>query len=58
MGAAAALMLTLGGPAPAHSAARRQPSPGTVKLAAFSVTSGPGDNTTLILSARARRTRR
>jgi hypothetical protein len=48
-GAAAALTLTLGGPVPAHSGGTPPPSPGTVKLAAFSVTSGPGGNTTLIL---------
>jgi hypothetical protein len=48
-GAAAALTLTLGGAAPARSGSPPPPSPGSVKLAAFSVTSGPGDSTTLIL---------
>jgi hypothetical protein len=55
-GAAAAITLTLGGPAPAlggPASARPgsppPPSPGLVRLAAFSVTSGPGDSTTLIL---------
>jgi hypothetical protein len=48
-GAAAALTLTLGGPAPASSGSPPPPSPGPVRLAAFSVTSGPGDSTTLIL---------
>jgi hypothetical protein len=56
-GAAAAMTLTLGGPAPttlggpasARSASAPSPRPGPVKLAAFSVTSGPGDTTTLIL---------
>ena len=57
-GAAAAMTLTLGGPAPttlggpgaARSASLPSPRPpGPVKLAAFSVTSGPGDTTTLIL---------
>jgi hypothetical protein len=47
-GAAAAMTLTLGGPAPARSG-NPPPSPGAVRLAAFSVTSGPGDSTTLIL---------
>jgi hypothetical protein len=50
-GAAAAITLTLGGPAPAHSGTPPPPSrgPSPVTLAAFSVTSGPGDSTTLIL---------
>jgi hypothetical protein len=48
-GAAAAMTLTLGGPAPARSGSAPPPSPGSVRLAAFSVTSGPGDGTTLIL---------
>jgi hypothetical protein len=48
-GAAAALTLILGGPAPARSGNPPPPSPGTVRLAAFSVTSGPGGSTTLIL---------
>jgi hypothetical protein len=50
-GAVAAMTLTLGGPAlaPAHSGNTPPPSPGPVRLAAFSVTSGPGDSTTLIL---------
>jgi hypothetical protein len=48
-GAAAALTLTFGGPAPVRPGSPPPPSPGTVKLAAFSVTSGPGDSTTLVL---------
>jgi hypothetical protein len=55
-GAAAAVVLTLGGPAPAlgvsgpaRSGNPPPSSPGTVSLTAFSVTSGPGDSTTLIL---------
>ena len=53
-GAAAAITLTAGGPAaPAVSGSLPPPSPapslGQVKLAAFSVTNGPGDSTTLIL---------
>lgn len=55
-GAAAAMMLplggpapTLGGPAPARPGSPASPSPGSVKLAAFSVTNGPGDSTSLIL---------
>jgi hypothetical protein len=48
-GAAAAVTLTLGGPAPGRSGSPPPPHPGTVRLAAFSVTSGPGDSTTLIL---------
>jgi hypothetical protein len=55
-GAAAALTLTLGGAAPtlggaapARPGSPPPPRPGSVKLAAFSVTSGPGDSTTLIL---------
>jgi hypothetical protein len=48
-GAAAAMTLTLGGPAPARSGNPPPPSPGSVRLAAFSVTSGPGGSTTLIL---------
>ena len=48
-GAAAAMTLTLGGPAPARPGSPPPPSPGLVRLAAFSVTSGPGDSTTLIL---------
>jgi hypothetical protein len=49
--AAVAITLTLGGPAPAHSGTPPPPSrgPSPVTLAAFSVTSGPGDSTTLIL---------
>lgn len=45
----AAVTLTLGHPAPALSAGPRPSSPGTIRLSAFSVTSGPGDSTTLIL---------
>jgi hypothetical protein len=48
-GAAAAVALTMSGPAPTGSASPPQPTPGSVTLAAFSVTSGPGDSTTLIL---------
>jgi hypothetical protein len=55
-GAAAAMTLTfsasaptLGGPAQARSVGPQPPSPSSVKLAAFSVTSGPRDSTTLIL---------
>jgi hypothetical protein len=48
-GAATAMTLTLSGPAPARPGSPSPPSPGTVRLAAFSVTSGPGDSTTLIL---------
>ena len=52
-GTAAAVTLTLGGAAaaPARSGTPppSSPGPGTATLAAFSVTSGPGDSTTLIL---------
>jgi hypothetical protein len=53
-GTAVAMTLTLAGPAPAGPAPARSgnpppASPGPVRLAAFSVTSGPGDGTTLIL---------
>jgi hypothetical protein len=55
-GIAAAVTLTLGhpapalgGPAPARSGNPSPSGPGSVRLAAFSVTSGPGDSTTLIL---------
>jgi hypothetical protein len=48
-GAAAAMTLTLGGPAPARSGNPPPASPGSVRLAAFSVTNGPGDSTTLTL---------
>jgi hypothetical protein len=51
-GAATALTLTLGGPAPARSGNPPPSSPasvpGSVKLAAFSVSDGPGGSTTLI----------
>jgi len=52
--AATAMTLTLGGPAPARSGNPPPSSPGPatsgpVRLAAFSVTSGPGPSTTLIL---------
>jgi hypothetical protein len=55
-GAAVAVTLTLGGAAPARSgpSPTSPPSPGPVKLAAFSVTSGPGDSTTLTLYKGAR----
>ena len=50
VGATAAITLTSGGPAaPAISGNLPPPSTGQVKLAAFSVTNGPGDSTTLIL---------
>jgi hypothetical protein len=48
-GIVAATTLTLGGPAPAGSSKPPPPSPGPVNLAAFSVTNGPGNNTTLVL---------
>ncbi|HXL93152.1 MAG TPA: hypothetical protein VN969_29850 [Streptosporangiaceae bacterium] len=55
-GVAAAMTLTLGGPPPtlggpasARPVSPPPPSPGSVRLAAFSVTSGPGHSTTLIL---------
>ena len=55
-GAAVALTLTLGGAAPARSgpSPTSPPSPGPVKLAAFSVTDGPGHSTTLTLYKGAR----
>jgi hypothetical protein len=46
-GAAAAITLTLGGPAPAHLGTPLPAHPHEAKLAAFSVTSGPGGSTTL-----------
>jgi hypothetical protein len=49
-GAATAITLALGGSAPARTSTPPSASPGSVRLAAFSVTSGPGDRTTLILS--------
>ena len=48
-GTAAAVTLTLGGAAPARSGTPPPSSPGPATLAAFTVTSGPGDSTTLIL---------
>jgi hypothetical protein len=48
-GAATALTLTLGGPAPARSGNPPPPDSAAVRLAAFSVTSGPGESTTLTL---------
>ena len=49
-GAATAATLTLGGPAPARSGNPSPPArPSAVALAAFTVTSGPGDDTTLLL---------
>ena len=48
-GAAVAMTLTLGGPAPLRSGNPPPTSPSSVRLAAFSVTSGPGHSTTLIL---------
>jgi len=53
-GAAVAMTLTLGGSAPTRSGTSPPASPGPVTLAAFSVTSGPGDSTTLILRKGAR----
>ena len=57
-GAATAMTLILGGPAPARAAhppaAHPGSVPGPVKLAAFSVTDGPGDSTTLTLYKGAR----
>ena len=55
-GAAAAITLTLGGAAPARSGPPSPPSPSAspVKLAAFSVTDGPGHSTTLTLYKGAR----
>lgn len=47
--AAAGVTLTLGGPAPARPGNPPAASPGPVTLAAYSVSSGPGDNTTLTL---------
>ncbi|HZR54629.1 MAG TPA: hypothetical protein VFB06_34660 [Streptosporangiaceae bacterium] len=47
--AATAMTLSLGGPAPARSGNPPPPSTGPVRLAAFSVTSGPGESTTLTL---------
>ena len=46
--AATAMTLSLGGPAPTRSG-NPPPSTGPVRLAAFSVTSGPGESTTLIV---------
>ena len=46
--AATVMTLSLGGPAPARSGTPPS-SPGPVRLAAFSVTSGPGESTTLTL---------
>ena len=48
-GAAAAVTLTLGTPVPTRPATPPPASPGSVNLAAFSVTNGPGHSTTLIL---------
>jgi hypothetical protein len=48
-GAVAAMTLTLGGAAQVHSGAQPRPSAGSAALTAFSVTSGPGESTTLIL---------
>jgi hypothetical protein len=48
-GAAAAITLTLGGPAPARSGNPPPAGHAPVKLAAFSVTSGPGGSTRLTL---------
>jgi hypothetical protein len=48
-GAATAMTLTLGGAAPARPGSPPPAAPGSVTLAAFSVTSGPGDSTTLVL---------
>jgi hypothetical protein len=49
-GVVAAMTLTLGGPAPARSGnPPPQPSPRPVRLAAFSLTNGPGGSTRLIM---------
>ena len=55
-GAAAVIALTAGGAAPAPARSGHAPSanpgsasPGSVRLAAFTVTNGPGDSTTLVL---------
>jgi hypothetical protein len=48
-GTAAAMTLALGGSAPARPGNPPSPGPASARLAAFSVTSGPGDSTTLIL---------
>ena len=48
-GAATAITLSLSGPAPARSGNPPPVSSGTAKLAAFSVTSGPGGSTRLTL---------
>jgi hypothetical protein len=49
-GAAVALTLAVGGPAaPARSTNSPTPSPSLARLAAFTVTSGPGDSTTIVL---------
>jgi len=48
-GVIAAVTLTLSGPAHTRPASPQPSSPGSIKLAAFSVSSGPGDSTTLIL---------
>ncbi|MGH3255783.1 MAG: hypothetical protein ACRDOU_10320 [Streptosporangiaceae bacterium] len=55
-GAAAVIALTAGGAAPAPARSGRAPSAspgsasqGSVRLAAFTVTNGPGDSTTLVL---------
>lgn len=48
-GAAAVLALSVAGPAHTRSANPAPPGRGSVKLAAFSVASGPGGSTTLIM---------
>ena len=55
-GAAAVITLAAGGPPPAPTPSGHAPSaspdsasPGSVRLAAFTVTNGPGDSTTLVL---------
>jgi hypothetical protein len=48
-GGAAAMALALGGAAPAHSGSPSAASRSPVRLAAYSVTSGPGNSTTLVL---------
>jgi hypothetical protein len=48
-GAAVAIPLSLAGPQPARSPIVPSPAPGSARLAAFSVTSGPGGSTTLIV---------
>ena len=48
-GMAVAIPLSLGGSQPAHSQSSPSPTPGSAQLAAFSLTSGPGGSTTLVV---------